>query len=164
MGVVLAVRPIESRAGTKMLFGVACFGVATVVFGLSRNFALSLASLAVAGAADMISIFVRSALVQLATPDAMRGRVSAVNMVFIGASNELGEFESGLTAQWLGAVPSVVVGGFGTLAVVAIWAWLFPRLRDVNRLTDVAGEPTPRPEVGNLARPSDTRKAFESLQ
>jgi len=82
----------------------------------------------------MVSIFVRSALVQLATPDAMRGRVSAVNMVFIGASNEVGEFESGLTAQWFGAVPAVVIGGVGTLLIVAIWAWKFPQLRRVNRL------------------------------
>ena len=97
---------------------------------------MSLVALALIGASDMVSVFVRSALVQLATPDAMRGRVSAVNMVFIGASNELGEFESGLTAQWLGTVPAVLVGGVGTLVVVAIWAWRFPSLRRVNRLED----------------------------
>jgi hypothetical protein len=136
-GIALAFAPVERRAGAKMLVCVALFGVATVVFGLSRSFALSLAALTVAGAADMVSVFVRSAVVQLATPDAMRGRVSAVNMVFIGASNELGEFESGLTAQWLGAVPAVVVGGIGTLVVVALWAVLFPKLRGVDRLTDV---------------------------
>ena len=119
-----------------MLACVAVFGLATIVFGLSRSFALSLVALALLGAADMVSVFVRSALVQLATPDAMRGRVSAVNMVFIGASNELGEFESGLTAQWLGTVPAVVVGGIGTLLVVAIWAWRFPALRRVNQLND----------------------------
>ena len=107
------------------------------MFGVSRVFALSLASLALSGAADMISVFVRTALVQLATPDEMRGRVSAVNMVAIGASNELGEFESGLTAQWLGAEGSVVVGGVGTLLVVALWAWRFPALRRVDRLNDV---------------------------
>jgi MFS family permease len=135
-GVVLAFRPIERRAGAKMYAGVAAFGAGTVAFGLSRSFTLSLAALVLIGAADMVSVFVRSALVQLATPDAMRGRVSAVNMVFIGASNELGEFESGVTAQWLGAVPSVVVGGIGTLLVVAIWVWRFPRLRAVNRLDD----------------------------
>jgi MFS family permease len=140
-GVVLAFRPIERRAGAKMYAGVAAFGVGTVAFGLSRSFALSLAALVLIGAADMVSVFVRSALVQLATPDAMRGRVSAVNMVFIGASNELGEFESGVTAQWLGAVPSVVVGGIGTLLVVAIWVWRFPRLRAVNRLDDARAEP-----------------------
>jgi MFS family permease len=136
-GFYLAVRPIERRVGAKMLGCVAAFGVATIVFGVSRVFALSLASLALSGAADMISVFVRTALVQLATPDEMRGRVSAVNMVAIGASNELGEFESGLTAQWLGAEGSVVVGGVGTLLVVALWAWRFPALRRVDRLNDV---------------------------
>jgi MFS family permease len=139
--VLLAIRPIERRAGAKMFAGVALFGVATIVFGVSRHFALSLAALLVVGAADMVSVFVRSALVQLATPDAMRGRVSAVNMVFIGASNELGEFESGLTAQWLGTVPAVVLGGVGTLVVVAVWAWRFPELRRVGRVSDVAAEP-----------------------
>jgi MFS family permease len=137
-GIALALRPIERRAGAKMLAGVAVFGLATIVFGLSRSFALSVVALAVVGAADMVSVVVRSALVQLATPDAMRGRVSAVNMVFIGASNELGEFESGLTAQWLGAVPSVVLGGVGALAVVALWAWRFPKLRSVNRLQEAS--------------------------
>jgi MFS family permease len=132
----LAVRPIEKRAGAKMFAGVAVFGAATVAFGLSRDFTTSLVALALVGASDMVSVFVRSALVQLATPDAMRGRVSAVNMVFIGASNELGEFESGLTAQWLGTVPAVVVGGLGTLVVVAVCAWRFPSLRRVNQLGD----------------------------
>ncbi len=139
-GVALALRPIERRAGAKMLACVAVFGAATIVFGLSRNFTLSLVALAVVGASDMVSVIVRSALVQLATPDAMRGRVSAVNMVFIGASNELGEFESGLTAQLFGTVESVVLGGIGTLLVVALWVWRFPRLRSVDRLHDV----TPR--------------------
>jgi MFS family permease len=137
-GAALAVWPIQRRAGARMLWCVALYGVATIVFGLSRTFALSVAALVVAGAADMVSVFVRLALLQLATPDAMRGRVSAVNMVFIGASNELGEFESGLVAQWLGAVRSVVVGGIGTLVVVALWAWRFPDLRRVDRLEDVA--------------------------
>jgi MFS family permease len=135
-GVVLAVLPLERRAGAKMFAGVALFGVGTIAFGLSTSFVPALAALVLIGAADMVSVFVRSALIQLATPDAMRGRVSAVNMVFIGASNELGEFESGLTAQWFGAVPSVVLGGVGTLVVVALWVWLFPELRDVDRLDD----------------------------
>jgi MFS family permease len=139
--VALAVRPIQRRAGVRMLWGVAVFGAATIVFGLSRSFALSLGALLVVGAADMVSVFVRSALVQLATPDPMRGRVSAVNMVFIGASNELGEFESGLTAQWFGTVPAVVLGGIGTLVVVAVWAWRFPELRRVRRVSDAAAEP-----------------------
>jgi MFS family permease len=128
-GFGLALRPIESRAGAKMLACVAMFGAATIVFGLSRSLPLSLAALFVIGASDMVSVIVRSALVQLETPDAMRGRVSAVNMVFVGASNELGEFESGVTAQLLGVVPAVVLGGVGTLVVVALWAWRFPKLR-----------------------------------
>jgi hypothetical protein len=119
-----------------MFAGVAIFGVATIAFGLSRDFGTSLVALVVVGAADMVSVFVRSALVQLATPNAMRGRVSAVNMVFIGASNELGEFESGVTAQWLGTVPSVIAGGIGTLIVVAVWAWRFPELRRIDRVRD----------------------------
>jgi MFS family permease len=136
-GLWLTAHPIQRRVGAKMFACVAIFGAATIVFGLSRSFAVSLAALAVAGAADMVSIFVRSSLVQLATPDAMRGRVSAVNLVFVGASNELGEFESGMTAQWWGAVPAVVVGGVGTLLVVALWAARFPQLRRVDRLGDV---------------------------
>jgi MFS family permease len=136
-GLWLTAHPIQRRVGVKMFACVALFGVATIVFGLSRSFALSLAALVVAGAADMVSIFVRSSLVQLATPDPMRGRVSAVNLVFVGASNELGEFESGMTAQWWGAVPAVVVGGVGTLVVVALWAARFPQLRRVDRLGDV---------------------------
>lgn len=142
-GVALAVWPIERRAGAKMFACVALFGAATIVFGVSRSLWLSLGALLLAGAADMVSVFVRSALVQLATPDAMRGRVSAVNMVFIGASNELGEFESGVTAQWLGAVPAVVLGGIGTLVVVAIWVWKFPELRRVNRLETIPGPSSP---------------------
>jgi MFS family permease len=133
-GVMLARWPIERAAGRKMLACVALFGLATIVFGLSRSFPVSLLALVVVGASDMVSVVVRSALVQLATPDSMRGRVSAVNMVFIGASNELGEFESGVTAQWLGAVSSVVLGGVATLAVVAIWTACFPKLRRVSRL------------------------------
>ncbi|HEY1836553.1 MAG TPA: MFS transporter [Rhizomicrobium sp.] len=129
--------PVTRNSGAKMFAAVAIFGVATVVFGLSRNFYLSWLALFVTGATDMISVFVRSTLIQFATPDPVRGRVSAVNMLFIGASNELGEFESGLTAAWLGTVPAVILGGIGTLAVVAIWMWLFPPLRKVDRLTDV---------------------------
>jgi MFS family permease len=130
--------PVARNSGAKMFSAVAIFGIATVVFGVSTNFYLSLVALCVTGASDMISVFVRSTLVQFATPDPMRGRVSAVNMLFIGASNELGEFESGVTAAWFGTVPAVIVGGIGTLAVVAIWMWLFPPLRTVDRLTDVA--------------------------
>ncbi|MSP23831.1 MAG: MFS transporter [Myxococcales bacterium] len=143
MALVLAVRPIVRRAGPVMLGCVAVFGAATVVFGISRSFALSFVALTVAGAADMVSVFVRHTLVQLGTPDAMRGRVSAVNLTFIGASNELGEFESGIAAAWLGAVGAVVAGGIGTIAVVLSWAWLFPSLRRVDRLDAEALAPPP---------------------
>jgi len=134
---LLAHFPLRRHAGAAMFGGVAVFGFATIVFGLSESFLLSLAALAVMGAADMINVFVRSSLVQLATPDSMRGRISAVNMLFVGASNELGEFESGVTAAWFGTVPSVVIGGLGTLAVVGACAWLFPELRRVDRLHDM---------------------------
>jgi len=132
--------PVHRRTGFKMFLAVAVFGVATIVFGLARNFYLSFGALALLGASDQISVYIRTTLVQLATPDVMRGRVSAVNVLFIGASNELGEFESGATAALFGTVPAVVLGGIGTLLVVAIWMWLFPALRRVDRLTDV----TPR--------------------
>lgn len=135
MAIMIAYLPLRRRAGVKMLCCVAAFGVATVVFGLSRNLYLSMFALFLVGAADMVSVIVRSTVVQLATPDEMRGRVSAVNMLFIGASNEFGQFESGITAQWMGAVPAVVAGGIGTIGVVALWSWLFPALRRVDRLT-----------------------------
>ena len=136
-GLVLGQVPLERNTGIVMFACVAIFGVATIVFGLSHNFILSLAALFVLGASDMVSVYVRTTLTQLATPDAMRGRVSAVNRLFVTASNELGEFESGLTATWFGTVPSVVIGGIGTITVVAIWSWLFPDLRNVDRLSDV---------------------------
>jgi MFS family permease len=135
MAVVAAYRPIGRRAGARMLWCVAGFGAGIVVFGLSRSLVVSLVALVVVGACDMVSVIVRHTLVQLMTPDEMRGRVSAVNMVFIGASNELGQFESGITAQWFGTVPAVVLGGLGTMAIVALWAWRFPALRKVDRLT-----------------------------
>jgi MFS family permease len=117
-----------------MFGGVAVFGVATIVFGLSRNVALSLLALFVLGASDMMSVYVRSVMVQLNTPDAIRGRVSAVNSMFIGASNELGEFESGVTARWFGAIRAVLLGAVATLAVVGVWMRLFPELRRLDRL------------------------------
>lgn len=132
----LAQSPLQSRSGLRMFQGVAIFGVATIGFGLSTNVVLSCACLFLLGAADMISVFVRSTLVQFDTPDAMRGRVAAVNSVFIGASNELGEFESGAVAALIGTVPAVVVGGVGTLAVCALWVRWFPALRYRDRLTD----------------------------
>jgi MFS family permease len=141
MALVVAFRPLVRDAGAKMFACVAIFGAATIVFALSRNFVLSLASLVVMGAADMVSVVVRMTLAQAATPPDMRGRVSAVNMVFIGASNELGEFESGVAAAWLGVVPSVIAGGLGTIGVVALWIFLFPALRKVDRPEAV--EPLP---------------------
>lgn len=131
----LAQRPLQSRSGLRMFQGVALFGVATIGFGLSTNIVLSCVFLFVLGAADMISVFVRSTLVQFDTPDAMRGRVAAVNSVFIGASNELGEFESGALAAGIGTVPAVVVGGVGTLIVCGLWMRWFPALRYRDRLT-----------------------------
>lgn len=116
-----------------MFAGVVVFGIATVVFALSRSYLLSVFALAVLGAADMVSMFVRHMLVQLETPDEMRGRVGAVNSMFIGASNELGEFESGLTAAWWGLVPAVLVGGLATLAVAWAWRRWFPELARVDR-------------------------------
>ncbi len=136
VALVLARFPLRHRAGAVMFFCVLLFGIATIVFGLSSSFVVSLIALLVLGAADMISVVVRSTLIQTRTPDAMRGRVGAVNMVFIGASNELGEFESGVTAEWLGPRVAVLVGGIGTCLVVLVWAFLFPELRKVNRLDE----------------------------
>ena len=110
------------------------FGLGTVVFALSRSMALSIVALAVMGAADTVSVVIRTSLVQLRTPDAMRGRVGAVNYLFINASNQLGEFESGVVAALIGAVPAAVVGGFGTIAVALLWMVIFPDLRKVERL------------------------------
>jgi MFS family permease len=133
-GVALALRPIRDHAGSWLFGGVAVFGVCMIVFGLSRNFTLSCLALLVSGSGDMVSVYIRAILVQVATPDAIRGRVSAVNSMFIGASNELGEFESGLTASWFGAVPAVVVGGVLTLACAVGWALIFPSLRRLKSL------------------------------
>lgn len=138
MALLLANRPLRQHAGQRMLHGVALFGAATLVFGLSHNLALSMLALFVVGASDMVSVLVRATLVQLATPDEMRGRVSAVTVLFIGASNEFGQFESGLTAQWFGAIPAVVAGGLGTLVIVSLWTMLFPGLRRVDQLTPEA--------------------------
>lgn len=135
MSLVMARFPMRRHAGRWLFTCVAIFGAATVVFGLSHTLWLSLASLAVAGAADTISVIVRGSLLQLATPSEMRGRVSAVNSLFIGASNELGEFESGLTAQWWGAVRATVIGGVGALAVAGLWSAIFPGLRKADELT-----------------------------
>jgi len=135
MAVYLAARPIRDHAGPLMFAAVAAFGVAIVVFGVSTAVWLSVAALILAGAADMISVYVRETLIQLWTPDVVRGRVSAVNMVFVGASNELGEFRAGTVAALIGIVPAVVVGGLGTVAVAGLWAWMFPELRRARHLT-----------------------------
>ncbi|NSL54345.1 MFS transporter [Uliginosibacterium aquaticum] len=134
MSIWLTHHSIERGAGKLMFGSVAVYGLATLVFGLSTSFLLSLSMLAISGAADMISVVIRQSLVQLETPDEMRGRVSAVNSIFIGASNQLGEFESGATAAAFGAVGSVVVGGLGTLAIVGLWIKLFPQLAKRERL------------------------------
>jgi MFS family permease len=135
MAIVVAHRPIRRRAGLTMLLCVASFGVMTIIFGISHSLIVSLIALLLLGASDMVSVIIRATLIQVATPDEMRGRVNAVDMMFIGVSNELGEFESGLTAQWFGAVPAVILGGVGTLLVIATWAWLFPELRKADQLT-----------------------------
>lgn len=134
VAVSLAFHPIRHHAGVMMFTGVAMFGAATVVFGLSATPWVSIAALVVMGAADMVSVYVRETLIALWTPDEVRGRVNAVNMVFVGASNELGEFRAGTMASVFGAIPSVVIGGIGTLAVAAIWATSFPKLRKIDNL------------------------------
>ncbi|MDQ3031408.1 MAG: MFS transporter [Myxococcota bacterium] len=136
VAVFLAFRPLRARAGATMFACVALFGIATIVFGMSTSFPLSLVALVVLGASDMVSVVIRQTVVQITTPPEMRGRVAAVNMVFIGASNELGELESGVTAALFGTVPAVVIGGVGTLLVTAICALAFPELRKVNRPED----------------------------
>lgn len=152
MGILLAHLPAprQPHAGRAMFGGVAVFGLAILAFGLSGSYLLSVAALAVMGAADMISVYVRSSVVQLGTPDEMRGRVSAVHMLFVNAANELGDFRAGLVAAWLGAAPAVLAGGICTLAVVALWARFFPDLRRIDRLSEVSA----RSDEGGPASPS----------
>lgn len=138
MALLLAFHPLERRAGRLMFCCVALFGAATIGFGLSRSLALSIALLVVVGASDMVSVVVRQTVVQMQTPTRMRGRVSAVNMLFIGTSNQFGEFESGVTAQWWGAVPATIVGGLGTLLVVTLWWRMFPALARVESLRETS--------------------------
>jgi MFS family permease len=135
VSLTMVVKPIKRKAGATMLICVGIFGAATVVFGLSKSIWLSAAALVIVGASDMVSVVVRSSLLQLATPPEMRGRVSAVNWLFIGASNEFGEFESGVTAQWWGAVKAVVIGGIASMVVTTAAAGLFPQLRRADALT-----------------------------
>ena len=134
MAIVIAYKPLKKNAGATMLWCVAAFGLFTVLFGVSRSMILSLIALFMVGATDMVSVIVRGTLIQVATPDEMRGRVNAVDMIFIGASNELGQFESGVTAQWFGSVPAVILGGIGAIIVTGLWAWMFPQLRKVDQL------------------------------
>lgn len=138
-GLYLSLRPFNRRVGATMFAAVAVFGAANLVFALSTSFWLSMLALLVAGAADMVSVYIRGALVQFSTPDAMRGRVHAVNMLFIGSSNELGEFRAGASAAWLGTVPAAVAGGLCTLGVVGTWALAFKSLRRVDRFEEAAG-------------------------
>lgn len=138
MALYLSYYPIRRAAGFKMFWGVAAFGLATVVFGLSASMPLSVLALAVLGAGDMISVNVRQTLIQIVTPDHMRGRVSAVSGMFISGSNELGEFESGVLSGFVGPVKAAVLGGIGTLIVTGAWAWAFPALRKADRLDAVS--------------------------
>ncbi len=135
MSLLLARFPFRRKAGIWLFISVGIFGAATVLFGLSTNLTLSLSALFIAGAVDAVSVIIRGSILQLGTPPEMRGRVSAVNSLFIGASNELGEFESGLTAQWWGAVRATVYGGIGAMAIAGLWAVIFPKLRKADRLT-----------------------------
>jgi len=148
MALFLAHRPLDRRVGRVMFAAVAVFGLTTLVFGVSRWLPLSMLALVLLGASDMISVVIRTSLVQLDTPDAMRGRVSAVNSVFVGASNQLGEFESGMLAGLLGPVASVVLGGLGTLLVVAAWMRLFPALTQRDRMRDPHPEHAGHPSSG----------------
>jgi MFS family permease len=138
---------LRRRSGPTLLWSVAGFGIFTIIFGVSRSLMISLIALLLLGASDMVSVIIRATLTQLATPDEMRGRVTAVDMIFIGASNEFGQFESGVTAQWFGTVPAVVLGGVGTLVVIVIWAWLFPELRRAGELTAIRSEQLRVPET-----------------
>jgi MFS family permease len=153
MSLTMARFPFKRRAGRRLFICVAIFGAATVIFGLSHSLWLSLLALALGGGADTISVIIRGSLLQLGTPPEMRGRVSAVNSLFIGASNELGEFESGLTAQWWGAVRATVVGGVGALAVAGVWAALFPSLREADELTAEALRPQAARAVPQVSAP-----------
>jgi MFS family permease len=145
MALFLATYPLRHKAGLYMFVGVALFGVGTLIFGLSQTPWLSVLALALMGASDMISVYVRETLITLWTPDHVRGRVNAVNMVFVGASNELGEFRAGTMASIFGAVPAVVIGGIGTLAVAIVWAASFPQLRRIDTLDAPIREGEPQP-------------------
>jgi MFS family permease len=137
MAVLLAHRPLRGKLGATMLWCVGGFGAFTMLFGVSHSLPLSMLALALVGASDMVSVIIRATFLQLGTPDEMRGRVNAVDMIFIGGSNQLGQFESGVTAQWLGTVPAVLLGGIGAIVVTALWAWMFPELRKAEDVGDL---------------------------
>src|SRR5437868_608805 len=137
MAVLLAHWPLRGRSGPTLVWAVAGCGIFTIIFGVSRNLTISLLTLLLLGASDMVSVIIRATLTQLATPDEMRGRVTTVDMIFVGTSNEFKQFESGVTAQWFGTVPAVVLGGIGTLVVIGLWAWLFPELRQAGEVTEI---------------------------
>ena len=139
MAVVIAYRPVQRRVGATLFLFVGLFGLFTILFGVSRSLPLSMLALFMVGACDMVSIIIRNLLVQMSTPDQMRGRVTAVELIFIGASNELGEFESGVAAHWLGPVAAVIAGGVGSLLVVALWAYAFPELRNADQIKPLSG-------------------------
>lgn len=155
MALALARWPLKRKAGVRMFLAVGAFGLATVVFGLSQNMWLSVLALAVLGAADMISVYVRQTLVQIVTPDHMRGRVSSVSGLFISGSNELGEFESGLVSRFIGPVAACVVGGIGTIGVTGLWAWMFPALRKADRLDGAEPERANQPQH-SMTAPAST--------
>ena len=148
MAVLLAHWPLRGKSGRTLFWAVGGFGIFTIIFGVSRSLTISLIALFLLGASDMISVIIRATLTQLATPDEMRGRVTAVDMIFIGTSNEFGQFESGVTAQWFGTVPAVVLGGVGTLVVIALWAWWFPELRNAGELHEITSEVETATTVG----------------
>jgi len=156
MAFTLSVRPIHYNAGFWMLCAVAIYGVATVIFAVSTWLSLSLLMLAILGAADSISVFVRQSLVQLLTPDAMRGRVSAVSSLFISASNELGEFESGVAARILGPIGAAIFGGVGSVTLTGLWAWMFPALRRAHLFARQDDEPGAQSETKDHKRPATT--------
>jgi len=157
--VVLALRPARRRVGVLMFIAVSVFGLGTIVLGLTNNFAVAFIALAVLSGADAISVFIRGVMIPLATPDAMRGRVMAVDSVFIGASNELGAFESGIAGQFLGVGPAVVLGGTLTLVVVGLWSVLFPELRTVDRFEEVDVERAADPVASLRRDPSTTKES-----
>ncbi len=153
-GIMITRRPLRGHTGQTLLIVVAAFGIATIVFGLSHSFPLSLVALAVAGFVDMISVNIRSTIAVVAPPNEVRGRVVAVEMVFISASNELGAFESGAAAALLGAVPAVVAGGALTVALAAIWKWVFPALAQIDQIDELRPEPVPAPKPVGASGPA----------